>query len=785
MRAAIAAVLLLATSITAAHAQLIDKPRAAFGHALAFADNELLISEAHNNATPGFVYVYAKSGDKWVERAALKASDGRTADKFGSALARSGNRIIVGARNAAYIFEKSGTGWQQVARLAPADVKTEDLYAVSVAISGDVALVGAPGSATRAGAAYVYRRTGSGWTQDTRLTAPESKEQMLFGAAVGMKDGDLLISEHAHNERTGGVHVFRRDGNAWKHYTRLLHTNAQKNDRFGGNIAINGDRVLIAATGFLSNSGAVFSFERRPDGSYREVQRILAFDGRSGEQFGLSIGADGDNLWVGAPFAKQARGKVYHFFRSAPDEWSVADPMVYDNLAQGDTYGLSVAAQGLVAAVGIPNDDVHLGSVVVYEFNREQRRWVPSLLQRNASVIASKTDGKKECINAHAAEFECKDMELLSYLSTDDLGAGRGMMAAGVWGWTDPQTGKEWALVGRMDGVSFVDISNPEKPSMAANVPITKGAHPNYWKEIKVYKNHAYITADGAGAHGMQIFDLTRLRNVSKMPAVFEPDTIYRGVNSAHNIAINEETGFAFITGASGGGETCGGGLHMVDIRDPRKPVFAGCFSDPKTGRASTGYSHDALCVVYKGPDASYRGREICLGSNETMLSIADVTDKKNTRAVSRASYPNVGYLHQGWWSEDQRYFYVNDELDEVSGTVTRTRTIIFDLVDLDDPQVAAEFMSPTSASDHNLYIKGDTMYQSHYKAGLRIVDIKDRTKPVEVGYFDTVPYGENTPGFGGSWGSYPYFKSGTIVTTSMSEGLFVLRKKAPAKPVL
>ena len=93
--------------------------------------------------------------------------------------------------------------------------------------------------------------------------------------------------------------------------------------------------------------------------------------------------------------------------------------------------------------------------------------------------------------------------------------------------------------------------------------------------------------------------------------------------------------------------------------------------------------------------------------------------------------------------------------------------------------------MSPTSSSDHNLYIKGDTMYQSHYRAGLRVVDISNRTAPVEIGYFDTVPYSTNTPGFGGSWSNYPYFKSGNIVVTSGNEGLFVLKKKDQNKPVL
>jgi choice-of-anchor B domain-containing protein len=124
---------------------------------------------------------------------------------------------------------------------------------------------------------------------------------------------------------------------------------------------------------------------------------------------------------------------------------------------------------------------------------------------------------------------------------------------------------------------------------------------------------------------------------------------LYRRVNSVHNIVINEESGFAYAVGASSGGETCGGGLHMIDIREPKNPQFAGCFSDPQTGRASTGYSHDAQCVMYRGPDERYSGREICLGANETALSIADVTDKANPQALSRASYPNVAYSHQGW----------------------------------------------------------------------------------------------------------------------------------------
>ncbi len=122
----------------------------------------------------------------------------------------------------------------------------------------------------------------------------------------------------------------------------------------------------------------------------------------------------------------------------------------------------------------------------------------------------------------------------------------------------------------------------------------------------------------------------------------------------------------------------------------------------------------------------------------------------------------------------------MNDELDELQGNAQKTRTLIWDVSDLDDPVLVGEFMGTTEASDHNLYIRGDLMYQSNYQAGLRIIDISDPENPREVGYFDTVPYGDNSPGFGGSWSNYPYFPSGAIIVTSGNEGLFVLRKREP-----
>src|SRR5690606_6587290 len=126
-----------------------------------------------------------------------------------------------------------------------------------------------------------------------------------------------------------------------------------------------------------------------------------------------------------------------------------------------------------------------------------------------------------------------------------------------------------------------------------------------------------------------------------------------------------------------------------------------------------------------------------------------------------------------------------DDELDEINqegqGTpLPGTRTLIWDMTDLDDPVFLGEHFGETQASDHNLYIKGSLMYQSNYQAGLRGLDIRDPAKPVEIGFIDTVPTGTNTPGFGGSWSNYPFFASGIVAVTSGSEGLFLVRVRNP-----
>ncbi len=398
-------------------------------------------------------------------------------------------------------------------------------------------------------------------------------------------------------------------------------------------------------------------------------------------------------------------------------------------------------------------------------------------LPGNAQTPSSVTGSRVNCTGGKAGVFPCKGIDLLALLNIDDLfpfGASPNLKIVNdVWGWTDGESGREYALVARSDATAFVDVSDPTNPVVLGVLPSHTGMD-SWWRDVKVYKDHAFIVADNVGAHGVQVFDLANLRSVANPPVEFSESAWYGGIGSAHNIAINEETGFAYVVGGSGA--ACSYGLHMIDIRDPLNPTFAGCFADTSTGRGGSGYTHDVQCVVYRGPDEHYRGREICIGANETAISVADVTDKSAPVALAARSYPGVGYAHQGWLSEDQAYYFMNDEFDEFDLDSRQSpRTLIWDMTVIDDPIMILEFSAGAGSTDHNLYVRGNYIFEANYSSGLRIVDITDVFDPGEIAYFDT--YLENNePSYEGAWSNYPYFASGTVLVTSQTEGLFMLQ---------
>ncbi|MGH7588950.1 MAG: choice-of-anchor B family protein, partial [Gemmatimonadota bacterium] len=663
-----------------------------FGRTVAVAGEDVLFGQPDLDRTPGAVYVYRRGGGTWEEAARLTAEDGIQGDRFGAALAVDGERLLVGAywadsgRGAAYVFDRGGDGgWSQSAKLEGGAVG--DSLGLQVALQGDVALVAAAGD-SGGGQVRVFRRDASGeWGDAGLLEASGTRRGDRFGSALAFVDGTAVVGAAGRDSAAGGVWIFSAEDEVFGEPAYV--SGGMPSARFGAALAPFGEDLLVGAPGASGGVGAVVVLGRDEAGEWRPERALFPFEGRPPLMFGSTIAPAEGEVWIGAPGADRSRGAVYRAtYDTASGEWVAMTRLAAPDLERGDQFASVLAVGRDVAAAGLPGDDYSAGTGAILE--REAGGW--EVAARVASEIAPLegiVNGEVGCSNGTAGRFPCGNVDLLAFLPVQSIGGARGVELNDIWGWTDPETGREYALVGRYDGTAFVDVSDPSMPVYVGQLPKPETSPGSTWRDIKVYQNHAYIVADNAGEHGVQVFDLTRLRSPGNPPVTFTEDAHYDRIHSAHNIVINTETGYAYTVGNGDGGETCGGGLHMIDIREPENPTFAGCFSDPATGRQKTGYTHDAQCVVYRGPDEDYQGREICFGSNETALSIADVTDKQNPVAVAVAEYPNVGYTHQAWLTEDHRYLLLDDEMDELHGLVDHTRTLIWDVSDLDDPVLA------------------------------------------------------------------------------------------------
>ena len=470
---------------------------------------------------------------------------------------------------------------------------------------------------------------------------------------------------------------------------------------------------------------------------------------------------------------------------------------------------LGAAAGSLVAEPRTIDETQRVGSVVLpiaADADLGQRDLVLSARSGEVSRIRH--------LDLEVVEPDAEGIELVAHVPLADLGAG-GLRGNDLWGWTDPETGIEYALVGTSSGTAFVDLGDPSQPVVVGVLPTH--TETSDWRDIKVFADHAFIVSE-APAHGLQVFDLRQLRGA--MPGqVFAETAHLADFGNAHNIVIDEQSGFAYVVGATEDyPAVCSGGLLMIDINTPAQPSVAGCFAgavpagqEPGPGFPTDAYVHDAQCVVYAGPDADHQGRQICISSdgqvtnNANYLAIADVTDKSAVAQIARVTYAGAGYAHQGWLTEDHRYFILNDEFDEfVTG---QTRSYVFDLSDLDAPVLHGVFDNPRDAVGHNTYIAGNVAYQANYTSGLRLIDVSgvETMELSEIAYFDTfprddgdddgialrcgrlgvLPHPDQSPeesgcgreqSFRGAWSNYPFFASGIIAVSDIDRGLFLLR---------
>ncbi|KAK8856533.1 regulatory P domain-containing protein [Apiospora arundinis] len=391
--------------------------------------------------------------------------------------------------------------------------------------------------------------------------------------------------------------------------------------------------------------------------------------------------------------------------------------------------------------------------------------------------------GPAACVNGTAAGYACNRVDLMGFLRHQDMGATKVLEGNDIWGWTSAD-GREFGAVGQAEGTAFVEVKSDGSLVYLGRLPTQ--TEPSTWRDMKVIKNHVYIGSEAEG-HGLQIFDMRKLLTIDPAsPVTFPLSSLtahFDGFGSSHNVVANEETNMIYVVGTERS-LPCRAGLWMIDVFHPERPQDMGCVS-------SDGYVHDAQCVIYKGPQVAYQGREICFNYNEDALTIVDVTRKPTPVMLSRTTYKGATYTHQGWLANaDMTYLLLDDELDEQrqNGPAAdqRTTTYVVDITDLKNPVFKSVYKSPQKSIDHNQYVIDGVSYQSNYGSGLRIVDVRSVGRDegassgfMEAGYFDCRPEDDAVGGqatFDGSWSVYPYFKSGYILLNSIERGVFSLK---------
>ena len=358
--------------IQASDAQATDY----FGYSSAISGDTVVVG-AHGEDTEGSgagaAYIFTRSGTTWSQQAKLTASDAAANDNFGRSAAISGDTVVVGAywegaggdySGAAYIFTRSGTTWSQQQKIVASDAQASDWFGISVAVSGDTVVVGAYGEDTGgsdAGAAYIFTRSGTTWTQQQKIQASDKAATDYFGNSVGI-DGDTVVvgafGEDTGGSNAGAAYVFTRSGTTWSQQQKIQSSDKASGDNFGNSLAISGDTVVVGAYWEDTDAGSAYIFTRSGT-TWSQQQKIQASDKAADDRFGQSVGIDGDVLVVGAYWEDTGAtnaGAAYIFTRSGTT-WSQDKKIVASDAQQSDYFGYSSAISGDTVVVGAYAED--------------------------------------------------------------------------------------------------------------------------------------------------------------------------------------------------------------------------------------------------------------------------------------------------------------------------------------------------------------------------------------------------------------------------------------------
>ncbi|MBC7833736.1 MAG: choice-of-anchor B family protein, partial [Phycisphaerales bacterium] len=358
--------------------------------------------------------------------------------------------------------------------------------------------------------------------------------------------------------------------------------------------------------------------------------------------------------------------------------------------------------------------------------------------------------------------YPAQGVEMLAHLPLNVLGGGAN--ANDCWGYTSP-AGREYAIMGSNNGTHFVEVTDPINPVIVSFVD----GPDSLWRDVCVRGHYCYTGSEGGG--GVQVIDLANI-DAATDRVRFVQSVFTGGHTRTHTMVVNEDepTPYLYLCGTNLGA----GAVLAMSLADPENPTIVGQWSQSGIAR----YTHEAVIVSYPDGLPGLPGpREIIYAFyiyGNGGVDILDATDKSNIVRLAVGTYPNMKGPHQGWLSDDKQYLYVDDELDEGIGappSVTR----ILDVSNPSAPFYVSSVSSGRPSIDHNLYVKGNLLFESNYTSGLRVFDKTNPSAPTQVAYFDSYPDNDG-PTYNGNWGNYPYFASGTIILSDMQSGMFVLR---------
>ena len=426
-----------------------------------------------------------------------------------------------------------------------------------------------------------------------------------------------------------------------------------------------------------------------------------------------------------------------------------------------------------------------------------------SIARRIGSVIALLVcafsavviEAASPCLGGHSAKiYHCKQITFQSRVGLNRF-PGKPSSASSLWGYSDPDNGREYAIIGLSNGTGVVDITNPQKPSIVGHIPGVE----SIWREIKVYSvrtqttgkwdAYAYVSTEGFDG-GLQVIDL------SELPARVTLAATSTAISTSHTLFISNldyATGRKlpntkprlYVNGSNRG-------MVVFGLANPKNPKVLGIYDDT--------YVHDSYAETFKDSRTSqcdgHRPCQILFAWTGGDFRILDVTNPRSIQVLSSLPYPSIGYAHSGWISQDKQFLFNFDELDELDFD-TKTKIYTIDISSFIDPQITGTFRGKYKSIEHNGIVIGNKLYLAHYTRGLVIMDVTNPVAIKERAFFDSHPeddteaetgpdgvHSSSHPGhegrneFKGAWGVFPFLPSGNILISDLERGLFILKEQ-------